>query len=137
MTEQYNPSQEREELFHKAEQELQQPAQIYRLGERFEGLGPELSSIVILDVTEIPGCHYGAKNVFVPIIHKLENRRVSSGDTRVIISKETAILVEPSMGNGWVAFSDASEMLGYEHVVVMPDGLQDARYRHPKGRKKE
>jgi len=109
MTEQYKPSPEREELFRKAERELRHLAQVYSLGERFEGLEPELASITMLDVTQIPGCHYGLKNVFVPIIRNLENRRLPGGTSRMVVSPETAILVEPSTGNGWVAFSDASE----------------------------
>src|SRR3989344_2160214 len=136
MTEKYRRS-ERDELFQKAERELQYAAQIYRIGERFEGLEPELSKITMLDVTQIPGCHYGAKNVFVPMIRELEDRRIASIDSRIVVSPDTAILVEPSTGNGWVAFSDAAEMLGYEHMVVMPDGLPDARYNHPLGREVE
>jgi cysteine synthase len=119
-------SPERENLFKKAEKELQHPVEAYRLGDRFEGLPQNLAKITLLDVTKIPGCHYGAKNVFVPIIRHLEERGTSP---------ETSILVEPSTGNGWVAFSDAAEMLGYEHVIIMPDGLPEARYRHPQGRK--
>jgi hypothetical protein len=119
-------SPERKSLFEKAEKELQYPVEIYRLGDRFEGLPPKLAQITMLDVTKIPGCHYGAKNVFVPIIKHLEERGASP---------EATILIEPSTGNGWVAFSDAAEILGYEHMVIMPDGLPEARYEHPQGRK--
>jgi hypothetical protein len=133
MTEQEKPLQTREELFRKAEEKLQHPAEFYRLGERFEGLDQRLSSIVMLDVTKIPGCHYGARNVFVPMIKDLEQERTREKSS-LVISPETTILVEPSMGNGWVAFSDAAEMLGYEHIVVMPDGLPEPRYKHPQGR---
>lgn len=124
----------REGLFNETEKELSFPIKVYRLGERFEGLKPELAEITMLDVTEIPGCHYGAKNVFVPIIRRMESSRKFGGKSRMTISPETAILVEPSTGNGWVAFSDACEKLGYEHIVVMPDGLPESRYQHPDGR---
>lgn len=127
-------SPEREELFRIAKEKLQFPAEVYRLGERFEGLPDELAAITMLDVTKGPGCHYGAKNVFVPIIHELERRRNSEGRTKLVVSPQTAILVEPSTGNGWVAFSDAAQMLGYEHAVIMPDGLPEPRYKHPQGR---
>ena len=111
----------REALFYTAEHELHYSVEIYRLEDRFEGLTPELAAITMLDVTKIPGCHYGLKNVFVPLIHQLEIDHSS-------VSPQTAILVEPSTGNGWVAFSDAAAMLGYEHVVVMPDGLPEGRF---------
>ena len=128
---------ERENLFRAAEAELRFPAQVYRLGDRFEGLVPELAEITMLDVTDVPGCHYGLKNVFVPLIRQLERERSSARKSRVEVSPEKAILIEPSMGNGWVAFSDAAEMLGYEHTVIMPDGLPEPRYHHPQGRKVE
>ena len=127
---------ERKELFRKAESELRFPAQIYKLGDRFKGLVPELAEITMLDVTQGPGCHYGAKNVFVPIIEYLETER-SSSKSKMVVSPDKTILIEPSTGNGWVAFSDAAEMLGYEHIVIMPDGLPESRYQHPKGRKVE
>lgn len=75
-----------------------------------------------------------SKNVFVPIIHGLEEHGVMVGEKHVDVSPNTAILIEPSTGNGWVAFSNAAEVLGYEHLVVMPDGLPQARYRHPQGK---
>ncbi len=124
-------SPERTQLFAEAEAALHYQAQIYPLGNRFEGLSSSLASIYVLDVTQVPGCHYGLKNVFVPIIKHLEETRPTG---RMRVSPENAILVEPSTGNGWVAFSDAAEKLGYEHFVVMPDGLPDARYKHPLGR---
>src|SRR3989344_4645998 len=130
-------SAEREKLFRIAEEKLHFPVQVYRLGDRFEGLSPEVAGVTMLDVTKIPGCHYGAKNIFVPIIRHLESTRKLDGKSRIVVSPEKTILVEPSTGNGWVAFSDASEMLGYEHMVVMPDGLPDARYNHPLGREVE
>lgn len=130
-------SPEREKVFRKAEAELHFRAEVYRLGDRFEGLSPKIAAVTLLDVTKIPGCHYGAKNVFVPIIRYLETMRSSGGKSRMVVSPEKAILVEPSTGNGWVAFSDAAEMLGYEHMVVMPDGLPEPRYHHPKGRQVE
>jgi|WetSurMetagenome_2_1015567.scaffolds.fasta_scaffold06078_4 hypothetical protein len=130
---------EREELFRTAEKELNFPAEIYRLGDRFEGLTPELEEITMLDVTKIPGCHYGAKNVFVPIVRRLEESRGISirRDYDMPVFPGKVILVEPSTGNGWVAFSDAAEMLGYEHKVIMPDGLPEPRYHHPQGRQVE
>lgn len=128
-------SSEREQIFRSAEKELKFSVQVYRLGDRFERLAPELAGLTMLDVTQIPGCHYGAKNVFVPIIRHLEGMRSSGGKSRMVVSPDKAILVEPSTGNGWVAFSDAATMLGYEHVVIMPDGLPDTRYHHPAGRK--
>lgn len=135
LTENYILSPERERLFEKAEKELNFPIQVYRLGERFEGLPPELAVLTMLDVTQIPGCHYGAKNIFVPIIHHLEEIGMDVTESNhVVVSPETTILVEPSTGNGWVAFSDAADRLGYEHFVVMPDGLPEARYQHPAGR---
>lgn len=137
MKETHMPSTERDDLFRRAERELLYSAQVYKLGDRFEGLTPELAAITMLDVTQVPGCHYGLKNVFVPIIRHLESKRPLGGTLRMVVSPETAILVEPSTGNGWVAFSDASEMLGYEHIVVMPDGLPEPRYQHPQGRKVE
>lgn len=130
-------SPEREELFRKAEKELHFRAEVYRLGDRFKDLSPELAAITMLDVTNIPGCHYGLKNVFVPLIRNLERERSYARESRVVVSPEKAILVEPSMGNGWIAFSDAATKLGYEHVVVMPDGLPEPRYHHPQGRKVE
>lgn len=130
-------SPERERLFLEAEKELHFAAQVYRLGERFEGFVPELAEITMLDVTNIPGCHYGLKNVFIPLIRNLERERNSARESRVVVSPQKAILIEPSMGNGWIAFSDAAEMLGYEHMVVMPDGLPEPRYHHPQGRKVE
>ena len=130
-------SPEREGIFRAAEEKLHFFGEVYRLGERFEGITPELADVAVLDVTKIPGCHYGARNIFVPIIHYLESMRSIGGKGRMVVSPETAILVEPSTGNGWVAFSDAAEMLGYEHVVIMPDGLPEPRYHHPEGRKVE
>ncbi len=130
-------SPEREEAFRVAEKKLQFPIEVYQLGERFEGLPANLASITMLDVTRGPGCHYGVKNIFVPIIRHMEEERSPDGKTRLVVSPETAILVEPSTGNGWVAFSDAADMLGYEHMVVMPDGLPEPRYRHPQRRKVE
>ena len=124
----------REGLFAEAERNLHYQAEVYRLGDRFKELPPEIASVYVLDVTKVPGCHYGLKNVFVPIIRDLEIHGISVKKQPVVVSPETAILVEPSTGNGWVAFSDAANYLGYEHVVVMPDGLPEARYRHPKGR---
>ena len=67
---------ERENLFRAAETELHFPAQIYRLGDRFEGLAPELTEITMLDVTNIPGCHYGLRNVFLPLIRQRERERL-------------------------------------------------------------
>lgn len=129
-------SPERERLFTEVEKELNYPAQVYQLGDRFKGLSRELTSIYLLDVTHIPGCHYGANNVFVPIIRRLEEEGITVGKHKqVTVSPENSILVEPSTGNGWVAFSDAAERLGYEHFVVMPDGLPAPRYKHPEGRK--
>lgn len=123
-------SPEREALFNEVETKLQFPIEVYRLGDRFAGLPRELAPIVILDVTKGRGCHYGVRNVFVPTIHDLEGTKI----VRKIVSPETAILVESSSGNGWIAFSDAADALGYEHVVVMPDGLPEPRYKHPLGR---
>lgn len=134
MREQFFLPAQREEEFHRAEIKLQYSAQVYRLGERFTGLSQELAPITMLDVTHIPGSHYGLKNVFVPLIKYLERRSISGRNPKMVISPETAILVEPSTGNGWVAFSDAAEMLGYQHSVVMPDGLPQVRYEHPQGR---
>lgn len=125
---------EREIVFQKTEKDLRYPIDFYRLGDRFEGLGDEIAKVTMLDVTKIPGCHYGAKNVFVPIIHHLESAR---NQGQMTVSPKTAILVEASTGNGWVAFSDAASALGYGHIVIMPDGLPEARYRHPQGRKVE
>lgn len=129
-----NISPGRERLYTHLEKALYFPADVYPLGGRFEGLQPELASLIMLDVTRVPGCHYGVKNVFVPIIHGLEEHGVMVGEKHVDVSPNTAILIEPSTGNGWVAFSNAAEVLGYEHLVVMPDGLPQARYRHPQGK---
>lgn len=129
--------QDRKVLFNEAKETLRYQADVYQLGERFEGLPIRLSDIVMLDVTKIPGCHYGLRNVFVPIIENLEKERVVKIEGRqepVRISPDTTIFAEGSTGNGWVAFSDASTMLGYEHCVIMPGGLPEARYRHPQGR---
>lgn len=122
---------DREQLFEEAAAKLHYQAEVYPLGERFNRLPESLASIVVLDVTQVPGCHYGLRNIFVPIIRNLEEAR-NKGRTRV--APDNAILVEPSTGNGWTAFSDAAEALGYEHVVVMPGGLPEARYQHPSGR---
>ena len=124
----------REQLFAQAEKDLHFKANIYSLGSRFEGLVPELAGIFVLDVTKVPGCHYGLKNVFVPIIHDLETKGVMVDEQPVAVSPESAILVEPSTGNGWVAFSDAAEALGYEHLVIMPGGLPEGRYKHPQNK---
>ncbi len=124
----------REQLFRQAENELHFSIQVYRLGDRFRDLPYELASISMLDATHVPGCHYGVRNVFVPIIKNLEETVTIVNGQSAVVSPETAILVEPSTGNGWVAFSDAAERLGYEHFVVMPDGLPEARYKHPSGR---
>lgn len=121
---------QREKLFQLAESKLQFTAQTYPLSERFDGLTSELSKVIAHDVTQVPGGHYGLRNVFVPLIYYLESSRKS----KIIVSPQTAILVEPSTGNGWIAFSDAAEMLGYEHLAVMPDGLPQSRYQHPAGR---
>lgn len=128
-------SNERKQVFREAEKKLHFTAGVYPLGDRFEGLTPELAHVWVLDVTRVPGCHYGLKNVFVPIIEDLETHGIDVGEQHVPVSPETAILVEPSTGNGWVAFSDAAETLGYQYVVIMPDGLPEARYRHPAGRR--
>src|SRR6185437_16815815 len=103
----------RESLFRQAENELRHSVDVYRLGDRFKDLSPALSSITMLDATRVPGCHYGVRNVFVPIIKHLEETGASISGQSVAVSPETAILVEPSTGNGWVAFSDAAEKLGY------------------------
>lgn len=124
-------SPDRVQSFEDASSRLHYQAEVYPLGERFSDLPQRLRGIVVLDVTKVPGCHYGLKNVFVPIIRNLEETR-AKGRTRV--APDNAILVEPSTGNGWIAFSDAAYALGYEHVVVMPDGLPEARYQHPTGR---
>lgn len=124
----------REHIFRQAENELHFPVQVYRLDERFRNLPSELDSITMLDTTRVPGCHYGVRNVFVPIIRHLEETGTSINGQSVAVSPDNAILVEPSTGNGWVAFSDAAKRLCYEHLVVMPDGLPEARYRHPSGR---
>lgn len=129
--------QDREVLFAKAKEQLREEIDVYQLGRRFKELPPGLSDIVMLDVTKVPGCHYGLRNVFVPIIEQLEKDRlvkIDGQEAPVRISPETTVLVEPSTGNGWVAFSDAATMLGYEHCVIMPGGLPEARYRHPQGR---
>lgn len=124
----------REQLFRKAERELYFPADIYRLGERFGELPPKFANTIVLDVTRISGCHYGAKNVFVPIIRNLEEHGVDiTKKQHVPVSPDKTTLIEPSTGNGWVALADAARMLGYEYVVIMPDGLPEARYRHPDG----
>jgi len=120
----------REELFQRVEHELQDKVQIYRLGDRFEGLSSELAKIQILDVTQVLGCHYGVKNVFVPIIHHLER----DPNSPFKVNPDTAILVEPSTGNGFVAFSEAADRLSYEHIVIMPDGMPESRYKHPQGK---
>lgn len=130
-------SPEREKLFSTLEAETPSSAQIYRLGDKFKELSPELAAITMLDVTNIQGCHYGLKNVFVPIIHYLEVTKNSDEKSMMTVSPENAILVESSTGNGWVAFSDAATKLGYEHIVVMPGGLPEPRYHHPQGRKVE
>lgn len=127
-------SDERQALFGEVERKLHFQADIYTLGERFEQLPDYLRNIVMLDVTKIPGCHYGLKNVFVPIIEHMEETGVEVKNQHVEVIPENVILVEPSTGNGWVAFSDAAEALGYEHIVIMPEGLPEARYRDPKGR---
>ncbi len=127
-------NQKRDSLFQQAERELRHEVSIYRLKDRFEGLPNNLGNITMLDASNIPGCHYGVRNVFVPIIHHLEEVGFSVKDKYVDINPDTTILVEPSTGNSWVAFSDAAEMLGYEHIVVMPEGLPESRYRHPNGR---
>ncbi|QQG43365.1 MAG: pyridoxal-phosphate dependent enzyme [Candidatus Daviesbacteria bacterium] len=124
-------SPDREQLFKEVTSLLHYQAEVYPLGERFTSLPENLANIVVLDVTKVPGCHYGLKNVFVPIIRNLEETR-DKGRTR--IAPDNAILVEPSTGNGWTAFSDAAEALGYEHIVVMPGGLPEARYKHLSGR---
>lgn len=121
----------RERLFEEVAAKLHYQAEVYPLGDRFAGLPQSLSGVVVLDVTRVPGCHYGLKNVFVPIIRSLEETR-NKGKTRV--APDNAILVEPSTGNAWTAFSDAAETLGYHHIVVMPDGLPEARYQHLAGR---
>lgn len=121
-------------MFKDAERDLHFNAEVYRLGDRFEGLPGKLAYIYLLDTTKIPGCHYGANNVFVRIIRHLEEYGLSGSSGHERVSPEKSILVEPSTGNGWVAFSDAASYLGYEHVVVMPDGLPEARYRHPLGK---
>ena len=128
---------ERENLFKAAERDLRFDAQFYRLGDQFTDLPADLAEVNVIDVTKIPGCHYAVRNVFVPIIHHLELKGVRVGEERFQVNPDTSILVEPSTGNGWTAFSDAASYLGYEHVVVMPDGLPEARYKHPLGRKVE
>ncbi|MBI2196706.1 hypothetical protein HYU45_03830 [Candidatus Daviesbacteria bacterium] len=122
---------DRERLFEEILAQLHFQAEVYPLEDKFDRIPLSLSRIFVLDVTKVPGCHYGLRNVFVPIIKNLEEIR-NKGRTRV--TPDNAILVEPSTGNGWVAFSDAAEALGYEHLVVMPDGLPEARYKHPSGR---
>lgn len=134
MTEKKIISQERQLLFDKAERELHFTADIYPLGSRFENLSNNLARIWMLDVTGVPGCHYGLKNIFVPIIKNLETEGIEISEKQVSINPGTTILVEPTTGNGGFAFSDAAEMLGYQHVLIMPDGLPQARYKHPKGR---
>lgn len=126
-----NLTPDRERLYEETAARLHFKAEVYPLEDRFYRLPLSLARIFVLDVTRVPGCHYGLKNVFVPIIKNLEEIR-NKGETRV--TPDNVILVEPSTGNGWVAFSDAAEALGYEHVVVMPDGLPEARYQHPLGR---
>ena len=124
----------REALFDQLEGEMLHEARVYRLTDRFPELPQNYQDIYVVDVTEIPGCHYGLRNVFVPIIRHLERTGVRVGEEIVPVTPDTAILVEPSTGNGWVASSDAATRAGYEHIVVMPDGLPEARGRHPDGR---
>lgn len=123
-------SPEREQLFEEVAAKLHYQAEVYPLGERFIGLPENLSRIVLLDVTQVPGCHYGLKNVFVPIIRNLEETR-NKGKTRV--TPETAILIESSTGNAWIALEDAAKATKYESIIIMPDGLPESRYQHPLG----
>lgn len=133
--EKYVISSEREKLFEEVKRELTFSAEVYSLGDRFEGLPSALAPIVMLDTTQVPGCHYSVGNPFLPIIHDLEENGASVGKKqRVKVSPETTILFEASTGNGWVAFSNVAQRLGYEHIVVMPDGLPESRYIHPEGR---
>lgn len=126
---------ERRAIFDTIEREPNPSIRVYQLGERFEGLPSSLAKVTMLDVTKITGAHYGVGKTFPLIIRDLEEHGTRVGRQRVKVSPETAILFEASTGNGWVAFSNAAERLGYEHVIVMPKGLPAARYRHPQGRK--
>ena len=127
-------SDQRSQLFKETAEKLRFPIAFYPLGDLFEGLEPGLAEVLVLDVTGVPGCHYGVENVFVPIIHNLEMNGITVGNEQIAVNPTTSILIEPSTGNGWVAFSDAATMLGYDHLVIIPDGLPKARYEHPQNR---
>jgi hypothetical protein len=125
---------DRTALFAEIEANLHFRAEVYQLGEYFEGLPSELALITLLDVTNIPGCHYGLRNVFVPIIRQLELGGIRVGGQTLPVTPETVRIMEGSTGNGYAAAKNAAERLGYEFIAVMPDGMPQARYSPPGGK---
>ena len=118
---------DRNKLFDKLKEEMVSEPKIYQLDSLLPLLRKDTGNkIHIIDFSEQPGAHY--RGVFVRLIERLENIGLKRGT--IPISPETAILVEPTTGNGGEDFVIAANKLGYEAVVVMPDGMPESRY-HP------
>jgi hypothetical protein len=126
-------SAERLRLFEEADRELRGDIDVYNLGQRFKEfhhLPSSYNQIYCIDFRE-PGCHYGARNVFVEIIRQLEENGIKVGDETLEVNPHTTKFVETSTGNAAEAFLMATNKLGYtETIVVMPDGLPEARYKN-------
>jgi len=124
---QFEIDDERQQLFDKLDGELKGNAEFYFLDERFPE--EEFPEIICIDVSQVEGCHYGHNNVFVPLIERLEKQGISIDGEVHQVTPDKAILIEPSTGNGFIAFTKAAHLLGYETKVIMPDGMPEARYR--------
>lgn len=116
---------DRKELYINLKKEIVSKPQVYPL----EGVcSPESGNkVFVIDFSRQSGSHY--RGVFVHLIELLENKGVSIDKKRYPVAPETAILVEPTTGNGGEDFIRAANALGYECHVVMPDGMPRARYR--------
>ncbi len=115
----------REKLYSNLKKEIVSKPQVYPL----EGVcSPESGNkVFVIDVSRQSGSHY--RGVFVHLIELLENNGVSIDKKRHPVNPNTAILVEPTTGNGGEDFIRAASELGYECHVVMPEGMPLARYR--------
>jgi cysteine synthase len=127
-------SEERLRLFEEAGRELRGEIDVYNLGQSFKEfhhLSSSYNQVYCIDFRRTRGCHYGASNVFVEIIRQLEENGVKVGNEIHEVNPDTTRFVETSTGNAAEAFVMATNKLGYTGtIVIMPDGLPEARYKN-------
>lgn len=117
-------------LYEAIEAEFNYKPDIYRAGERFEDLPSDIAPLIFIDVTKVPGCHYGVGNLFLEIMKVIESEGVPVNRQRIQVRPENTYVVEGSTGNGWVAAARTAVRLGYKFIGVMPDGMPAARYQY-------